>query len=266
LKSFLAFMFMVVFSAAPLYADQAPSSTPESAGSPDPSSFETQKQKLELKRLQLENEKLQMELNQMKAEKETPVPVSKTKPTPTTKEELASFQEDESKKSEALAKADKDEAGLFVFDFVNSEVWYKGTRFYIHQFYDLAEDQNWKILNKVYEYNPSGYARRLFQYRNVSLLKYDGAARGIFTWTAPKNPGDFRFTTPEGVTSESGAEDIRDDFQSIYFEPDGQKRKDKNEVLRYKHSRGLDFADRLEFTVDPQGKILQIRYGVLDEH
>jgi hypothetical protein len=259
-------MLMAVLLTAPLYAQQAPSPTPEPAGSRGQSSFETQKQKLELERLQLENEKLQMELDRMKAEKSRAVTAGKAAPTPTTKEELASFQKDESKKVEDLAKADKDQDDLFVFDFVNSELWYKGTRYYVHEFYDMAGDQGWKISNKVYEYNPSGYARRLYRYKNVTLLKYDGAKRGIFTWTAPKESGDFRFTTPEGVTSDSGTEDIRNDFQSVYFEFDGQKRKDKNEVLRYKHSRGLDFADRLEFTLDPQGRLLQIRYGALDEH
>jgi hypothetical protein len=83
--------------------------------------------------------------------------------------------------------------------------------------------------------------------------------------TPPKNEGDLRFLAPEGISFDSGQGDVRNAYQSLYFKYDGQSKRDGLTVLRYKHSRGLAFADKLEFLFDNEGNMVKFRYGVLDE-
>ncbi len=264
-STFLICLVLLPFLAVYGKEISTPVSTSSSNTESDQSSFLTQKQKLELERLELENEKLQLELNQLKTQATqapTPLPLKKDK---SDKAEAATFQNDESKKAEVLAKENKDKDDLLVLDLVNSEVWFKGVRYGIHEVNNLVSDQGWKMSKKVYEYNPGGLARRLYTYQNLTLLKYDGHERGIFALSQPKKAGDLRFLTTGNVTFDSSSGDVRNGFPNLYFKYDGQGERDKLKVLNYTHNRGLNFDDRIEVLFNRQDKMTEIRCGVLGE-
>lgn len=254
------FLLSLFLASTPIFGQPAP--TPVSAG--DDKAFEAEKHRLELEHLRLENEKLELEMKQLKSVTVTATPTPKPKEDEKkNKEDL--FQADYSKKAEETAKQNKDKDNLLTLDLVNAEVWYKDVRYSIHDFYTLAEDRSWKMTRRVEERDPHGYPRWLYRYQNLSFLKYENKDRGILTLDAPKNDGDFQFATPEGIGFDSTGGDARNAFQNLYFTYDGQKDQGALKHLRYKHSRGLAFDDRLELTVDREGKIVQLRYGVLDE-
>ena len=73
--------------------------------------------------------------------------------------------------------------------------------------------------------------------------------------------------TPEGITFDSSVGDVRNAFQNAYFSYEGEDHENKLKILKYVHSQDvLTFSDRLEFAFDKEGKLVNIRYGVLDEH
>ncbi len=231
----------------------------------DSSKFITEKQKLELEKMKLENEKLQLELNQIKSQAiqaPTPVPTKKEK---ADKAEIEAFQLDESKKAEALAKDNKDKEDLLILDLVNSEVWFKGTRYSLHEVNNLVTDQGWKMSKKIEAYSSWGRPRRLYVYQNLTLLKYDGNEKGIVTLSQPQKAGDLRFLTTNNISFDSKSSEVRDSFPNLFYKFDGQGEKDKQKVLKYNHSRGLSFDDRIEVLFDQQDKMTEIRCGVLGE-
>ena len=245
-------------------ATPAPTTSVSTTTSSDENaSFEAQKHKLELEQLELQNEKVKLEMKQIQSESEMNQAKEKKE---NSKEELAIYQTDESKKAEALAQENKDKADLLVLDLVNAEVWYKGVRYSIHDFYTLGTDQNWKMTKKVDERDPHGYPRWLYQYHNISFLKYENKDRGILTLEAPTKDGDFKMLTVEGISFDSSSDEARNAFQDEYFNYDGQSDKGNLKYLKYKHSRGLAFDDLLEIYFDKQGKIVRLRYGVLGEN
>ena len=120
-------------------------STPTPTATDSDASFEAEKHKLELERLRLENEKLQLEMKQVQSENDL---TESKKKKENEKQDQAVYQTDESKKAADLAQQNKDKADLLVLDLVNAEVWYKGVRYSVHDFYTLGTDQNWKMTKK----------------------------------------------------------------------------------------------------------------------
>jgi hypothetical protein len=232
-----------------------------------PVSTQIEQEKLEIEKLKLENEKMQLEMEKMTLQAtQTAVPVQ-TSPTPKgdVKEDVKVYQSEASQKAEELAKANKDKENLLVLDLVNGEVWNKGIRYNIHELYTLAEDRGWKMTKSLNERDVAGHARTLYKFRNTSLLKYENRDMGIFKVTAPSGTDDFDFLTPDGISFSSSTGDVRNAFQSMYFTYDREEHQGRFNVLRYNHSRGLAFSDKLEVGFDRDGKMAELRYGVLDE-
>jgi hypothetical protein len=233
------------------------------------STLEKEKKKLELDRLQLENEKLKFEIEKMKLQA-TAVPnpdkKEKSQKQGNDKEDAQIFQADASKKAEDLAKKNKEKVDLLILDFANAEVWHHGVRYSLHEFYSLSQDEKWPIEKRVDGRKPNGYPRYLYRVHNVLLRRYQDMDRGIIEIKPPIKEGDFNILTPEGISFNSSIGDIRTAFQSLYFSYDGQDERGSLKALKYKHSKGLSFSDKLEFLFDQDGKMAQIRYGVLDEH
>ena len=225
-------------------------------------SYEEQKRKLELERLDLENEKLKLEMERMKMQGQQ----SNENKDEEKAKEIELFQQKASEKAEALAKKNKKKADLLVFDFVNSEFWYLGVRYNIHDFYSMAEDLKMPIKKYLDKRDFDNDERNKYLIKNISLLRYSRRSRGILTIKAPAEKDDFKIMSVEGVTSDSNIGDVRNAFQSVYYKYDGEGHRDKFKTLKYVHSRGLDFADKLEFGFDKDGKLAEIRYGVLDEN
>ena len=85
------------------------------------------------------------------------------------------------------------------------------------------------------------------------------------TLTPPLQEDDFQVLAPENVSFSSNLGDVRNAYQSAYFNYDGQDKDGKLQVLKYKHNQDLNFADWLKFWFDSGEKIVKIQYGVLDE-
>jgi hypothetical protein len=252
---------------------QAQTLTPtETAGTDAESAAITQeKEKIELEQLQLQDAELKLKLMQAQAQ------LTPTSPTPTpqpaavngnqVKQALEDFKLAETKKAEALAKDNKDKTDVLILDLVNAEVWYKGVRYGIYEFYNLAADQDWKISKTLDERDPSGHARNLYSYQNVSLLRYENRDRGVFSMKAPLNTGDMDFLTPEGLSFKSASGDVRDNNQNAYFKYDSQGEDKGQRILKYVSPESfLDFNIQAEFWFDRHDKLTRIRFGTLGEH
>jgi len=228
--------------------------------------LEKERQKLLLERMRLENEKLRFEVEKAKGQTVSPpVTVIQAGGEEGKEERVKAFQVSVSSKAEALAKEGGEEKGRIVLDFVNAEVWHHGVRYQLHALEALGRDLGRPIKPRVAGRLPDGYPRNLYVMGNISLLRYQGKDRGIFEWVPPKKEDDFKFTTPEGVHDEVSSGTIRNVYQSEYFAFEWQREERDKTRIRYKHSRGLNFDDKLEFLMDRDGKILKVRYGVLDE-
>jgi hypothetical protein len=228
--------------------------------------LEKERQKLLLERMRLENEKLKFEVEKAKAPTpSSPVTVIREGGEEGKEERIKAFQSAISSKAGALAAEAKEQKDMLVFDFVNAEIWHHGVRYQLHALEALARDLERAIKPKLAGRLSDGYPRNLYVMGNVSLLRYQGRDRGIFEWVPPKKADDFKFMTPEGVDGETSSGTIRNVYQSEYFSFEWQRDEGEKTRIRYKHSRGLNFDDKLEFLTDRGGKILKIRYGVLDE-
>ncbi len=257
-------MLMLGVGWTPVLWAQTPTAEPTPSG---PASLQLEEQRLEIEKLKLENEKLQLELEKAQFQAtQTAVPQGKNQTSQgNTKGDVKVYQSDASQKAEELAKANKDKENLLVLDLVNGEVWNKGVRYNLHELYTLAEDRGWKMGKKLDEMDTSNHERYLYQYRNISLLKYENRDRGIFKMTAPASPDDLDFLTPEGISFASPDGDVRDAFENVYFSYDREGHEGRRMALRYDHSRGLAFDDKIEVVFDKDGKMAELRYGVLDE-
>jgi hypothetical protein len=260
----LVLLVMAFFCGLAQAKKHADSTAPE----PTPTlTFEEQKQALELEKLQLENEKLKFEMEKMKAQStQTAQPVENR----TSKEDkemaVEQFMTEKAKKSEEMAKENKDKETIVVLDFVNAEIWYKGVRYSLHELNYLAEDNHLDMSKLVDQIAPSGDPRNLYRVRNLSLLRYSMKNRGIMGFAVPVKDDDFQFLTPEGITFSSGIGDVRNVYQSLYYTFDGESHEKKLRVLKYIHNVAWDFADRLQFYFDKDDKLVKVRFGVLDEH
>jgi hypothetical protein len=256
----LAVWFLLVWGWVPV---QAQDSNP----SPAPTlTFDQEKEKLELERIELENEKLKLEMEKMKLEA-TPKPVPAGENNGEEKaKEINDLQALMTRKAEALAKENKDKPSIIVVDFFNNEIWHKGVRYGLSELYDLAEDNHYKIDKSVEQIDPNGDPRRLYRLGNLSLLRYQSKKRGIVEVKATVKADDFQLLTPEGISLSSGIGDVRNAYQNVYFVYDGESHENHHVILEYIHRLELDFSDRLNFEFDKDGKMVEIRFGVLDEH
>jgi hypothetical protein len=234
-----------------------------------PTAVSASQQEMDIEKLRLENQKLELEVEKMKLQA-TLGPSAYTKPErqPTTdkRDNVEKFQAGYSDQAQSLAQQHQSETDLLVTDFVNSELWYQGTRYGIHEWEALAGNQGWKVSTILNGRDPGGHARNLYSYRNVSLLRYEGRKRGVLILKAPIGEGDFRILTPEGLSFASPPEDVRNTLKNEYFDFDAQKRNKKGISLRYIHKMKRQFADKIEISFDKNSKMTDIRYGVLDEH
>jgi len=180
-------------------------------------------------------------------------------------EQFKALQAQASTQAEKLAAEVKEQPSVLVFDFANSEFWHHGVRYQVHILEALGRDLNNPLKPKMKGRLPDGYPRNLYSIGNISLLRYQGRDRGIFEWVPPKLGNDYEFRTPEGITQGSTVGEIRNSYQSNYFSFEWQREEGDKIRLRYKHSMDLAFDDKLEFLVSREGKILKVRYGVLDE-
>jgi hypothetical protein len=228
--------------------------------------LEKERQKLLLERMKLENEKLKFEVEKAKTPtSSSPVTVMLEGREEGKEERIKAFQSAISSKAGTLAESVKEQKDVLVFDFVNAELWHHGVRYQLHIFEALGRDLERPIKPKLAGRLADGYPRNRYVMGNVSLLRYQGRDRGVFEWVPPKTSDDFKFLTPEGVDGESSSGTIRNVYQSEYFSFEWQREEGEKTRVRYKHSRGLNFDDKLEFLMDRGGKILKVRYGVLDE-
>jgi hypothetical protein len=247
----------------------AQTATP-TASSADSATIQKMKEKIELEKLQLEEAELKVKL--LKAQEQLspqPTPIQ-AKVTNSSSEDLKGtiqkLKSDESKKAHDLALADKDKADLFVLDFLNEEIWYKGVRYSVFELQNIAHDQNWKVSKTVSGRTPWGEPRYLYQYLNISVLKYDRDDRGILVLKAPEKPGDFQFLTPESISFVSISGDVRTATDNDYYKYEGQDQKDNKKFIKYGHDGGIGFNDEIEFYFDQQDKLNMIRYGILGQH
>jgi hypothetical protein len=261
---FLLAAFLVIAGGSTLLAQDK---TADAPGDSTDSSKSIEQEKLDIEKLKLDNERLKLEIEKMKLQgKPVASSPNDAKTKGDSKEALLAYQADFSKKTEDLAKEKKDEENILVLDLVNSEVWNKGVRYSIHDFYNLAEDRGWKMTKKLDERGSSGNGRYLYQNRNVSFLKYENHDRGIIALQAPGSPDGLEFVTPDGISFQSSSGDVRNAYENIFFHYEAQDEVGNFKVLKYKHGRGLSFDDKLEFYFDREGKLVKLRYGVLDEH
>ena len=277
-RPFVKEMITLLFSLAlfagfqPLFAQPIPTpmSTPKAKSigkakvTKDDSelSYEQQKKKLELERLDLENEKLKLEMERVKLQGKSRDETAKVDE----KKELKILTQQATEKAETLAKKNKKKANLLVMDFVNSEFWYKGIRYNVHDIYSMADDLKIPVKKRLDKRDFGGDPRFKYFIQNMSLLRYTQRNRGILTVKAPAGEGEFDFFSIEGVSFKSNIGDVRNAYQNAYYKYNGEGDRDKYKVLKYVHSRDLDFADKLEFAFDKEGKLMEFRYGVLDEN
>lgn len=262
------FLLLPLFYVSTLcFADPTMTPTPDSSSISDdhltPDQF---KEKLELLRLENENLKLKLQLKEQGAQvMPNAVPPTLT-PTPRPKNEEADDLREETRKAGELAKAHKEDAGTLVLDFFNDEIWYKGARYQMRFFPDLAKEEGWKLSQKIVGMNGLSRARNLYQYKNLSLLIYDGEDKGIFSVTAPEKDGDLDFITPEDFSFKSVSADVRDTGFTSYYKYDGMDQKDSQNILKYKHGRDLAFSDEVHFSFTREDKLSKIQFGILGEH
>ncbi len=230
----------------------------------DASDPELEKLRLQKETLELEVEKLKLQAT-MTVQSGTEGKYSPRETKEEKNEKIDQFQADYSKKAEDLAKAHRDEEALLVLDLVNGEVWHHGTRYGINEWNALVEGRGWKVRKVLDGRDPSGHERNRYSFRNVYLLKYENRSRGVFDLKAGSSADDFNFLTPEGISLKSGQEDVRNAFQNAYFQYDKQYRSKNGVVLRYKHKVKWNFDDKMEIAFDRDGRMVEIRYGVLDE-
>jgi hypothetical protein len=229
--------------------------------SADETSLEIEKLRLEKANLELEVEKLRLQ-----AALNAATPVANQKLSKEEKKEaLENFQLDYSKQAQVLAQQHKEEADLLLLDFVNSEIWFKGTRYGVHEWDSLCENQGWKLRKTLDVRAPNGQGRFIYNHQNISLSRYEGRKRGVLMLKAPSGEGDLRLMTPEGLSFVSTQEDVRNGFRNGTIVFDRQKKQGKGMLLRYVHPQKWQFADKLEISFDKDAKMSLIRYGVLDE-
>lgn len=236
---------------------------------------EQEKQNLRMEKLELENRELKLKVEELEFQAtKTARPLEVPTATPGLEKsgegqkdkEGQTFKADFSKQAEKLARLRKDEKNLLVVDFVNAEIWNQGVRYNLHELDGMADECHWKMTVQVDEIAPNGDRRQLYRACNISLLRYEGRLRGILTFIAPLNESDFQVITPDGLSFDSVIGDVRDAAPNEYFVFDGERKEDGGKTLKYLHPVSLDFSDRLEFNFDKSGKLVKIRYGVLDEH
>jgi hypothetical protein len=258
--AFLGLLFLLVIETASLHAqDLSPSSTPTMT-------FEQEKQKLELERIELENEKLKLEMEKMKLESAPTAIPGGNQEREAKDKEINELQTAMTQKAESLAKENKDKANVVVVDLFNNEIWHKGVRYGLHGLYDIADDNHYKMDKRTDQIDPNGDPRFLYRFGNISLLRYESQKRGIVEIEAPVKADDFQLLTPEGVSFSAGIGDVRNAYQNVYFVYDGESHENHHVILKYTHKVELNFSDRLNFDFDKDGKLVKIRYGVLDEH
>jgi hypothetical protein len=247
---------------------QAQTSTPVTDST---TAIQQEKDKIELEKLQLEDAQLKLKLMQAQAQL-SPVPTATAQPVKLTGDQeklaLEELKETESKKAEVLAKEAKEKTDVFILDFINAEIWYKGNRFSIYDFNNMVLDQNWKLTKKLDERDAGGHARNLFTYQNANLLKYEHRDRGIFFMTMAAQSGDFDFLTTDGVSFRSSSSDVRTlvNNSNRYFVYDSQGWDKDQKILKYRHGEGLGFNDQVEFWFDKHGTMTKVRFGTLGEH
>jgi hypothetical protein len=266
-KSCVSVFYLFLFLTLGVFSLYAQSETPTPLTGED-SSLAVGKEKLEIERLKLENDKLKLEMDKMQFQAtQTAIPKPETESKKSaTSEEIRAYQDDCSRKAEALAKENKDKENLLVLDLANSEVWNEGVRFNIHEIVALAQERGWKTVKQLEERSPSGYGRYSYQIRNVKFLKYEDQTRGVLEIQTPKEPSDFDVVTIDGITFGSSSGVVRNVFRNVYFNYEGEESRDRFKVLKFGHGRGLDFGDELEFHFERNGKLVKIRYGVLEVH
>ena len=221
-----------------------------------------------MEKLELENEKLKLQVDKLQFQAtQTAAPASSpVTHVETIQKEIEVLKLDSSRKAAVLAQSGKDQGNLLVLDFVNAEVWTKGVRYSLWQPESMAEDNQWDVEKRLDKIGPDGDRRYLWRLKNLSWLCYEGRRRGIVTLLAPTGPGDFSFAMPEGLSLDSAVGDVRNSYPDAYFAIDGEKKEGTVRVLKFIHRVDFDFSDRLEFGFDKRGKMVKIRYGVLDEH
>lgn len=266
----ISFLYLLVMGLTyPCFAGSVATPIPNDASATDDQNLSPDQVKEKIELLRLENENLKLKLQLQKAQAQTPSS-PQVSPTETPKpknedEENERILREEGRKAGELAKAHKDDAGILVVDYFNDEIWYKGARYGIRYFPDLAKEEGWKLSQKVVAMNGSGRARNLYQYQNLSLLIYDGEEKGIFTLTAPQKDGDLDFLTPEGFSFKSTTTDVRNADFTTYFKYDGMEQKDSQNILKYKHDKFLAFGDEVQFFFTHEDKLAKIRFGLLGE-
>ena len=181
-------------------------------------------------------------------------------------EEMKAYQLNFSKRAHDRSKANKDRENWVVLDWVNGEIWNQGFRFKISQLDGLAQVRKWKIEKTLEKRDPAGHPRWLYKIGNMSLLRYKNREGCIFEIKPPSQPGDFEMETAEGISFQSSGDDLQDAIQNPYFTYEGEQIQENERILKYKHSNDLAFDDKLEVFLDPSGKMIKIRYGILDEH
>lgn len=273
-KLHFLFLFLFVFSPLCFGVSAAQASDDKTLPNDSDLSPDQMKEKIELLKLENENLKLKLQLKNQEAASVSPssavTPANlqpSPSPTPTSnpKNEEADLFRAESRRAAELAKSHKSDTDLLVLDTMNNEVWYKGARFPLSHFTDLADQEGWKYTSRIVAMNGTSHARNLYQCKNLSFLIYDGEEKGIFTFKAPEQNGDLNFMTPEGLSNGSGSENVRNaDFKDFY-QYDGMDKRDGKNVLKYKHDRFLAFSDEMEFFFNSEDKMTQFRFGLLGE-
>lgn len=278
--NFLVFCVLIFWGTQLLWADEAltPSPTflptpvkvtrPKMRLTPTPTeSLEYEKQQLEIERLKLENERLKLELEKMSLQATQTVVVEKKDTKEQEKEEMESSLRQQSEKATSLAKENKDKENLLILDFVHGEAWHRGTQYSVHGIYDMAEDEKLKMKKYLDKRDMNGDERNYYIIQNLSLLRYRQRPRGIFSLKAPARDTDFHILTVEGVSFDSTMSDVRNAYGNGFFKYDGESNQDKLKFLKYKYSGDFfTWPDKLEFGFDKDGKLMEIRYGVLDEN
>ena len=240
---------------------QEPTATPTLTADPD-------QQNLKMERLELENEKLKLRLEKLEFEASKTLTPAVTQATPTDNapRSIESLKSDLSRKAAEMASTYKDKGNLLVVDFVNAEIWTGAVRYGLYQAQSMSGDRQWRLEEGVNKIGPDGDRRILRRLKNLSWLQYEGMSRGIVIFLAPKSVDDFSLMTPDGLSFGSDVGDVRNAYPNPYFALDGERKEGALRILQFVHRVSWDFSDRLEFGFDKKGKMVKIRYGVLDEH
>lgn len=270
----LSLILALFFQLAVLWAQEdIPTSQPATQGKTlTQNDLQIEMMKLELQKCQLENEKLQLEMDRLRLQGGSP---SVSAPTPAVPDKgdidnkkggIVNL--DASAKAEELAKENKDNTRMIIFDTENCEVWIGGTRYPLFELRNVMQDLEWKYKSDLVTTQPNGNRRFKYSYKNISLEKYENENFGIFTIEKPKDDQDFQMSTVEGIGLDAPESDVRNLFQNKYFHFEGEERQDKTYDLKYKHEHGLfGWDDKIDFVLDKKNHLLiEMKYGVLDEH